>query len=262
MNVSAYDALSSILDQSDPTAALIEYVGSGDMAKYFPEVQELVEFKTKAKSKDLWDHVLQVVRGVPSDNKVVRWAAMFHDVGKPATVHEENGEVSFNGHEVVGARLWNRIANRLNVEKDFKDKVFLLVKLHLRFSHLAGYPNVTDTAIRRLMREAGDQLENLYLLTIADITSTRVKKVVGNRQRCKELKDRIEQIVENDKKVVVKLPKGLGHRLRDILGLNGPMLGKMMNELTDKLHKGEIVMVDDFDYYVQEAEKIIVAERE
>lgn len=237
--IEAGNALDAILVQPDPTLALIRYVGSGDMAKNFPELQELVEFKTKGVSKHLWSHVLQVVKNVPADNLVLRWAALFHDVGKPATLREEEGEVTFYGHEPAGEKIWYRVAGRMNIDKTFKENVGLLIRHHLKFSALTGGPGLTPRAIRRFLKLAGDQYENLYSLAVADITSANEEILLRNQQRCADLKKRIAKLIEDDKKVAPKLPKGAGHILWDALGLSGPELGRVMGLLTEKLRQGE-----------------------
>jgi poly(A) polymerase len=247
----AYKSMAMILSLPDPTQALINYVGTGEMANCFPELQEMVEFTTKAKSKNLWNHVLHVVRNTPANNPTLRWAALFHDVGKPATVYEDGDEVTFHGHEVVGEKIWKRVANRLEVDLDLKKNVALLIRLHLQLPALSGAPGLTDRSIRKFVRVTGDQFENLYALAIADISTSKEWRTLRAKTRCKRLKERIEKLIENDNKVVPRLPKGLGHRLYDTLGYSGPALGEAMNYLKSKLLAGEIEETDDMSYYVR-----------
>lgn len=261
-NLQVWKDMCNILQEKDPTEGLVKYVGEGLMAENFPELQEMVEFKTKAKSKHLWNHVLQVVKRVPADNLTLRWAALFHDVGKPGSFKEEEGEVTFHGHEVLGEEIWNRVAGRLGLARKFKEKVALLIRMHLRFAACAGAPGLTDKAIRKLLREAGDHLEDLYTLTLADITSSKDWRVMANQKRCKELMERIKALVEEDKKVIPKLPKGLGSRLYDTLGYKGPKLGEAMAFLKEKLEAGEIEATDDFGYYIRIMVDKIMKEKE
>lgn len=255
----AQNTLNAALVQPDPTLALIGYVGSGDMARDFPEIQQMVEFKTEGPSKHLWGHVLQVVKKVPHDNLVLRWAAMFHDVGKPATFREEDGEVTFHGHEAVGEKIWYRVADRVGVGDDFKEQVGLLIRMHIQFAAMAGAwkphsdpdnnsPGLTDRGIRRFLRKVGDQYENLYALTIADISTSKEWRVLASRKRCAKLKERIDKLIEDDKKVVPKLPKGTGHRLYDSLGLKGPELGRIMSILNKRVLAGEEITLDNVAY--------------
>jgi len=247
-NKEACEILSAILARPDPTFALIGYAQSGDMAKEFPELQQMVDFETEGASKHLWYHVLLVVKNTPEDNVVLRWAALFHDVGKPDTYKEEDGEITFHGHESVGEKIWWKVANRIGVGANFARKVAKLIRFHLRFAACAGAPGLTDKAIRKLLRDAGDQLDNLYALTIADLTTSNEGKVTKNKERCKKLKERINKLIEEDKKVIPKLPKGTGHKLYDRLGLKGPALGEIMEILTKRLQDGEEITLDNVVY--------------
>ena len=123
------------------------------------------------REKDLWDHVTRVVIQAPA-RPAVRWAALLHDAAKPLTrAVDAAGEVSFHGHEHVGADLAARLLRRLKEDKALQTRVRQLVELHSRPQTYD--PSWTDSAVRRLALEAGDALEDLLDLAAADVTSAR-----------------------------------------------------------------------------------------
>jgi hypothetical protein len=123
--------------------------------------------------------------------------------------------------------------------------------MHLQFPAMAGAPGLTDKSIRRLLKNVGDQFDNLYELALADISTSKEWRTLRAKTRCKRLRKRVDKLIENDNKHVPKLPKGLGHRLYDTLGYKGPVLGEAMDYLKGKLLAGEIKETDDMGYYVR-----------
>ncbi len=252
-----FEEVSKILMTPTPSRGLQLMADTGLLRQVFPEQQSVVDFKQnqgKWHSKLVWGHTLQVVDSSP-EILAVRWAALFHDVAKPQTYSETETGVHFFGHDHEGAKVWNIVADRLKVSSDFKERVFFLVDQHLAPAFLAsqGPEHVTDKALRRFARECGDRLDDLFHLSLADITSHKPETVAEKKANCLAVRERIVKLLAAEDVRKLKLPSGTGTVVAEGLGFkipvrgkDGERLGEIMRTLTQKLVDGEITLESDF----------------
>ncbi|MDQ3703209.1 MAG: CCA tRNA nucleotidyltransferase [Chloroflexota bacterium] len=187
--------------------------------------------------KDVFEHTMGVVENIPADT-LLRWAALLHDIGKPRTKSVQEGEVHFFGHEDVGERMARVILRRLHLDSQFIERVAKLVRMHLRVN---SYDSTwTDSAVRRLMREAGDELEPLIHLSRADVTSYRQDRVRAATMRADEFARRCQELLAQED--VAKLHSPLdGNELMTLLNRPpGPWIKPIKEYLLDLVLDGEL----------------------
>ncbi|WP_374454900.1 CCA tRNA nucleotidyltransferase [Nocardioides sp.] len=223
------DELVKLVCAPHPRLGLTLLVDTGLAAYVLPELPALaLERDEHHRHKDVYEHTLTVLeQSIDLEHRlgggpdfVSRFAALMHDVGKPKTRRfEAGGTVTFHHHDVVGAKLTRKRMQALRFSNHDIDAVAKLVELHLRF-HGYGSGEWTDSAVRRYVRDAGDQVERLHILTRADCTTRNQRKADRLRRTYDSLEERIARLSEEEELAAIR-PDLDGNQIMGILGI-GP----------------------------------------
>jgi poly(A) polymerase len=233
-----------LLQTDDPVPGVRLLVDTGLMELFLPEIPALrLEVDEHHHHKDVYEHSLTVLTQAIALEKVrtpgaapdvpLRLAALLHDIGKPATRRlEPGGGVTFHHHDLKGARLARKRLQALRFDSDTIASVTLLIELHLRFF---GYAEGawTDSAVRRYVRDAGDELARLHILTRADVTTRNRRKAARLSGAYDDIERRIDELAEQEQLDAMR-PALDGNRIQAVLGIRpGPDVGKAYRYLLE-----------------------------
>lgn len=256
--------LDELLCGAHPADGLELLLRSGALTALIPEIGEmkdLGEDPAAALHKDVWEHTKQVVSGVPNQVEL-RWGALFHDVGKARTRRVHEGIVTFDNHDVVGARMLDRIEQRLDLFQE-DDSLFITVRL-LVLNHLrpANYKKSwTDSGVRRLLTDIGGMrnFERLMALSRADLTTKNTNKRERALARGRELEARVKQVYTDDN--APKLPKGTMGLILERSGKRpGPWLNSLRESMERSMKMNLIPSGQDVEFYVHKGLHIMSAQ--
>lgn len=217
-----------------------------------PEISALkgVEQIGRHHHKDVFLHTLKVVDNVAavSQSFPLRLAALFHDVAKPQTkAFVPRVGWTFHGHDEIGARMMKGICRRLRLPVEVQKYAEKLIRLHLRPIHLAD-EEVTDSAIRRLIVQAGEHLEDLFVLCRADITSGNPVRVSKHLANFDYLVQRMHEVEEKDRMRAFQSPVR-GEEIMAVCGIGpGPMVGRLKKMIEEAILEGQIPNEHDAAY--------------
>ncbi|MFI5085761.1 MAG: CCA tRNA nucleotidyltransferase [Actinomycetales bacterium] len=240
------DELIKLICGANPRLGIDLLVETGLAEHVLPEVSALkLETDEHHRHKDVYQHSLQVLEqaaalesgpdgAVPAPDFVLRFAALMHDAGKPATRRfEPDGGVSFRHHDMVGAKLTAKRMKALRFDNDSIKAVARLVELHMRFY---GYGDAgwSDSAVRRYVTDAGPLLERLHRLTRSDVTTRNQRKAERLAFAYDDLEDRIAALAEKEELASIR-PDLDGADIMRLLGVApGPVVGRAYRYLLEE----------------------------
>ncbi|MET0899354.1 MAG: CCA tRNA nucleotidyltransferase [Mycobacterium sp.] len=245
--------LDKLMLGADPVAGLDLLVETGLGEQVLPEIGAMqMAIDEHHQHKDVYQHSLTVLRQAidleepeTGPDLVLRWAALLHDIGKPATRrHESDGGVSFHHHEVVGAKMTRKRMRALKYSKQMVDDVSQLVYLHLRFHGYAdaeGAGKWTDAAVRRYVTDAGELLPRLHKLVRADCTTRNKRRAARLQANYDHLEHRITELAAKEDLARVR-PDLDGNAIMELLGISaGPEVGKAWRFLKElRMERGPL----------------------
>lgn len=233
-----------LMQTDDPVRGIRVLVDTDLIDEFLPEVSALrLEVDEHHHHKDVYEHSLTVLRQTieleharhpgAAPDVPLRIAALLHDIGKPRTRKlEDGGVVTFHHHDIVGARMARKRLQALRFDTETTDAVATLIELHLRFF---GYAEGawTDAAVRRYVRDAGDRLERLHILTRADVTTRNKRKAGRLAGAYDDIESRIAALREQEELDSIR-PELDGNRIQKVLGIKpGREVGEAYRFLLD-----------------------------
>lgn len=238
-----------LLLSPNPRAGLTFLVQTGLAGIFIPELPKLkLEIDEHHRHKDVYEHTLTVLDQaiahedrLGGPNLIIRLAALMHDIGKPRTRELiAGGGVSFHHHEVVGAKMCKKRLKELRFDSKTVDDVSNLVFLHLRF-HGYGSGEWTDSAVRRYIRDAGELLTHLHVLTRADCTTRNKRKAEQLAATYDSLEYRIEELKAQEELNRIR-PDLDGQQIMEILGIKpSPQVGQAYEYLLElRMERGPL----------------------
>jgi len=233
-----------ILSTDKPSIGLNILQETGLMKKIFPEIDIMygMDQSSEWHHKDIFYHTMQVVDNAALLTKKMklRFAALVHDIAKPNTRKiDPNKGYTFHGHDAIGERMLDKVAKRMKISNELKDYLKKLTLLHLRPIALAK-KGISDSAIRRLMVAAGDDINDLLTLCRADITTKNPNKIKKYLANFEKVESKMTDVNERDKMKAFQSPVR-GKEIMKICNINqGKLIGRIKSDIEEAILDGEI----------------------
>ncbi|MDZ7716293.1 MAG: HD domain-containing protein [Balneolaceae bacterium] len=258
------EELNKIILAPKPSIGFALLFKTGLLNQFFPEMVKLhgVEEVRGVRHKDNFWHTLKVLDNVAkvSDDLWLRWAAVMHDIAKPATQKFVEGTGwTFHGHDAIGANWVESIFRRLGLPLDERMRyVRKLVRLHLRPIALVS-DEVTDSAVRRLIYDAGDDIDDLMMLCRADITSKNDRRVAQYNKNFDYVEQKIKEVEKKDRIRNWTNPVSGDEIMKALKIKPGPVIGDIKDAIKEAILDGEIPNEHDaaFDYMMKIKDQFI-----
>lgn len=234
-----FDLLDTALAADDPTPLLAAVARRDDLDTALPEVWDLLlmDASSRGRHKATWPHSVAVAAKVPADDRLLRWAALLHDIGKPPTRRFSSGDVTFRHHEAAGETIVREMLPRIGcTDEVFTDRVARVVGLSGRFKARGegGAAAVwSDAAVRRFDRDCGDLVDVVLRLAAVDNTSRHLDRADRQRREVDLLRARLAQVAAADARAAERPDLG-GAAVMALLDLEpGPDVGAALKALLD-----------------------------
>ena len=224
----------NLVSRFEPSWELRSMAESGALWTEVPEFKPMVGCsQNKYHAYDVWEHTLKVLDACPVEDPILRLAALFHDIGKPASkmIHLQTGEGTFYDHEVIGANMTEAILSRLEFSDECRNQIVHLVRHHfIRYER-----NWTNSAVRRWVRLVGlENITPLCSLARADIVGKGTASIELDLSLISELESRAAEIQITKSLPVSKVLAVSGKDVMDHLGIpSGPLVGKVLSHLLE-----------------------------
>ena len=245
------DEFNKLILGAKPRLGLILLVETGLLELFLPEIPALQLAEDEHnRHKNIYEHSITVLEQAIEleqthepklePDLILRLAALLHDIGKPKTRKFEDNRVTFHHHEVIGAKMTRKRMKELRYSNEEIDQVSLLVELHLRFHGFSG-GEWTDSAVRRYVTDAADQLLRLHKLTRADSTTRNARKAEALQLSYNNLEQRIAELMAQEELNAIR-PDLDGNEIMQILNLkSGPEVGAAYKHMLEvRLEKGPL----------------------
>jgi poly(A) polymerase len=257
------DELLKILSHPKPSIGFRLLQTAGVLDVIFPELSQLegVEQRDTYHHKDVFEHTLKVLDNVArvSDNILLRFSALMHDIGKPRVKNFVKGTGwTFYGHELVGERMLKGLCRRLRLPKEYCRYSQKMTRLHMRPIQLIG-EEVTDSAIRRLLVQAGEEIDDLMILCRADITSGNPHRVRKHLANFDSVAEKMVQVEEKDRMRAFQSPVR-GDEIMELCGIgSGPLVGRLKKLIEEAILEGHIPNEHEaaYEYLVKIKDRVL-----